>query len=150
MARLDLAQFATKQNADSGVWFPVTDVYDGMTLPIDLKIIGDDSDILQQHQREQRKKYQEALISSAGGKKQIEQDDSDPDEDVYLRIVDIRGWAGEGKDRKPVDELVLNDRAIKNDKESIKYLIEQMPVLKSFVRNKSMERANFLTKPPKN
>ena len=153
---MNLDQFVTQDNADAGVWTPVT-LY-GKPADFDLLILGDDSDAVQQFSRKALKKLKRAV----GKGNQIELDDetidelaSDTgDEAVLVRIAGIRGWSVERNGsketaRKP-EPVMLGNVELKNDTASYKLLIAKIPAVKNFVLEVSRDRTNFLSKPSGN
>jgi hypothetical protein len=155
---MDISQFNTKDNADTGLWFPV-ELY-GKPADFDLLILGDDSDIIQQHSRARMKKLKN-LATREKKSKDNEFDDEtidemleSSDEDVIVRIAGIRGWKVERKGSRvisQVPELVtFNGKELGNDKESYKLLISKIPAIKEFVLSKARDRTNFLSEQSKN
>lgn len=162
---MNLDNFVTQDKADSGEWFPV-ELY-GKPADFDLLILGDDSDVVQQHLRKALKKLK-GVIGKLDESKIAELDDDVVDdltdsnlEAVLVRIVGIRGWKVERKgskilSRESVQEIVLydkalgKDRVLTNDKESFRFLITKIPALKEFVLSKARDRTNFLAQPSGN
>ena len=143
----DLSAFATKDNADDGVVFPVK--IDGMKLPIALKIYGDDSDIVKQYDRARLRK----MDFDKDGKlnKEVMEDLLDSaDDSIIVRIGGL--WSYDWK-KEAVDEsdpVILNGQTLGCDKKSYRLLIENLPAIKEFVTEKSKDRTNFLSAGKKN
>ena len=138
----DLSAFATKDNADEGVVFPVK--INGMKLPIALKIYGDDSDIVKQYDRQKLRK----MDFDKNGKldKEVMEDLLDSaDEAIVIRIGGL--WSYDWKKEKidESDPVILNGQTLGCDKKSYKLLIENLPAIKEFVTEKAKDRTNFLS-----
>lgn len=144
---MNIANLATKDNSDNGVWFQA--VLYGRKQNFDVKIIGSDSDVVQQYQREQVRKMKSTL---KGGKQSIEDIDDDifeelldsSDENVLIRINGLRTH------NKHDEPLTIDDVTLTNDRDSYALAIEKIPELKQFVLKKSNERVNFLSAGKKN
>lgn len=143
---MNIGNLVTQDNANEGVWFQA--VLYGKKQPFDIKIIGADSDTVQQYQREQLRKVKSTM---KGGK-----DINDIDDDTFEELMDssddniinrINGLRTHGKVDEP---LTLDDVTLRNDKESYALLIEKIPAIKEFVLKKSNERLNFLSVGKKN
>ena len=153
---MELNQLVTQENSDNGVWTPV--VLYGKQQDFDLKILGDDSDIVQKYGRESLKKMK---LTSKTLKSNGELDDDTIDgllvatnEAVVVRIAGIRGWNIKRENGKEVDRetepVTLNGIEITNDAKSYKLLIEKIPDIKDFVLKTARDRTNFLSKPSVN
>lgn len=151
---MDISNFSSKKTADLGKWFKVV-LYDDVDCGFWLNILGDDSDTVQAHGKEQFKK----LSAKANGAKKVDDDTIDEilNSDIENVIVRLNGIAGnktteikEGRKVKIIDEpdvndkVILFDRELNNDVASYSYLIEQIPAIKKFVLDKAKERTNFL------
>lgn len=144
---MNIANLATKDNADDGVWFQA--VLYGRKQNFDVKIIGSDSDIVQQHQREQVRKMKSTFKN---GQQNIEDIDDDTfeelldssDENVIIRINGLRTH------NKHDEPLTMGEITLSNDRNSYALAIEKIPELKQFVLKKSNERINFLSEGKKN
>lgn len=143
---MNIGNLVTQDNANEGVWFQA--VLYGRKQPFDIKIIGADSDTVQQYQREQIRKVKTTM---KGGK-----DINDIDDDTFEELLDssdenvvnrINGLRTHGKVDEP---LTLGEVTLGNDKESYTLLIEKIPAIKEFVLKKSNERLNFLSVGKKN
>jgi len=160
---MDISQFVTQENADEGVWTPI--IINGTPMDIDLKILGDDSDVVQKYQRKQIKKMKGLVSNLKDNKTEIDDDTIDEifesnNEAVIIRIAGIRGWKVERKgtkeiSREPVNAITIKDRAgvekeIKNDHESYEYLVTKIPAIKEIVLKVAGDRNNFLLKPSGN
>lgn len=138
----DLSSFATKDKSEEGKWFPVK--IDGTKYPIALLIYGDDSDIVQDFDRERVRKLGKSGI---GNGKEIDDEVIDElyeskDEGVLIRIGGISSY--DWKKKTNIDEqITIGEVVIGNDKKSFAYLIDKIPAIKDFVTEKS-KRSNFL------
>lgn len=143
----DLSAFATKDNADEGVIFPVK--IDGMKLPIALKIYGDDSDVVKQYDRNRLRKMEFGKDGKLDKEVMEELLDS-ADESILIRIGGLWSydWKKEQVDEK--DPVILNGQTLGCDKKSYKLLIENLPAIKDFVTEKAKDRVNFLSEGKKN
>lgn len=136
----DISMFATKDNADNGVLFPV--VIDGTKMPIAIKIYGDDSDVVHNYNTKRLKKLK---IGSTG----INVDEDtleeflDSNENVIIRIAGVYSYDWE-KGETTDEPIVLNGKTIECNKKSYEYLLEKIPSIKDFVLKKSGTRSNFL------
>jgi len=139
--------FATKENADSGVWFPVK--LDGVKLPMALLIYGDDSDVVNEYNRDRLRKIKIGKNGTDIDEDTLEELLDNQDEGILVRIggVSCYDWK---KDERTEEPLELFDKQIKCDKKSYRFLIEQIPALKNFIMEKSNERSNFLSEGKKN
>lgn len=144
---MDIENLITQDNANEGIWFQA--VLYGKKQNFDIKIIGADSDIVQQHQREQLRKVKSSMKN---GKQNIEDIDDDTfeelldssDDNVVIRINGLRT-------HNKVDEpLTLGSTILENNSKSYSLLIEKIPALKEFILKKSNERLNFLSNGKKN
>lgn len=150
---MDISNFSSKKTADTGKWFKVV-LYDNVDCGFWLNILGDDSDTVQAHGKEQFKK-----LSSKAGNKKVDDETINEifNSDIENVIVRLNGIAGnkkteikEGKKIKYIDEpdvndkVILFDRELNDDSVSYAYLIEQIPAIKKFVLDKAKERTNFL------
>jgi len=155
---MDLNKLVTQENSDAGVWFPV--VLYGKPADFDLLILGDDSDTVQQHSRQKVKKLKNIIPKdNKGNITEIDDEAIDEllesgNEDVIIRIADIRGWKVERKGKNEIsrepEPVTLNGKELGNDKESFKLLVEKIPELKEFVLSKARDRTNFLSEPSGN
>ena len=138
----DLTSFATKDNADEGVIFPVK--IDGMKLPIALKIYGSDSDVVKNYDRKRLRKIE--YTKDGKLEKEVMEELLDTQDDaIIIRIGGL--WSYDWK-KEAVDEndpVILNGQTLGCDKKSYKLLIENLPAIKDFVTEKSNDRANFLS-----
>lgn len=143
---MNIGNLVTQDNANEGVWFQA--VLYGRKQPFDIKVIGADSDTVQQYQKEQLRRVK---ASMKGGKAIDDIDDDEfeelldsSDENIINRINGLRTHG------KPEEPLTLGDVTLGNDRESYALLIEKIPALKEFVLKKSNERLNFLSVGKKN
>jgi hypothetical protein len=155
---MELKQFVTQENADSGAWTPV--ILYGKPCDFDLLILGDDADVVRQHERKSLKKLKSVMSKSARGN-EVEFDDdtidelSDSnDEAVLVRIAGIRGWKVDRKGSKEIsrspEPVTLDGIELKKDPASFKLLISKIPALKEFILNVARDRTNFLSMPSGN
>ncbi len=144
---MDIGNLVTQDNANEGKWFQL--VLYGRKQPVDIKILGEDSDEVQQYLREKFRKVKSAY--KGNGK-----DFSDIDDDTLEELLDsaiddtvirISGVRTHGKEDEPV---TIDGRVIKDDDDSYRYLVEKIPNIKDFVLTKSKERTNFLADKKKN
>jgi hypothetical protein len=138
---MDISQYSTKDNADSGVWADL--ILYGKKTGIEICIRGNDSDAVQKFNREQLKK-----IRISAGKTELDDESVDSmldssDDGILVRIAGIRS-------RKPDDPIVLLGKTIGGDEASLRFLIEKIPAVKEFVLKVSNERTNFLLRPSRN
>jgi len=155
---MDLSKFATQDNSDAGVWTPV-ELY-GKPCDFDLLILGDDADAVQKHGRKSLKKLKAAMTggtknnSSELDDEAIDELTDSDNEAVLVRIAGIRGWKIERKGSKVIsreeEPVTLHCKEIKNDTESYKLLIQNIPALKDFIFKVSRDRTNFLSEPSRN
>lgn len=143
---MNIGNLVTQDNANEGVWFQA--VLYGRKQPFDIKVIGADSDTVQQYQKEQLRRVK---ASMKGGKAIDDIDDDEfeelldsSDENIINRINGLRTHG------KPEEPLTLGDVTLGNDRESYALLIEKIPAIKEFVLKKSNERLNFLSVGKKN
>lgn len=138
----DLSEFATKDNADEGKWFPVKVC--GKKLPVALLIYGDDSDKV----REYTKKKLRKLKIGKNGNADIDEDTleelMDSNENITCRIGGIVTWDWKKDKSVPDEKVELFGRELKNDVQSFNYLVDKLPAIKEFVLEKSNDRTNFL------
>lgn len=144
---MDIGNLATKDNADEGVWFQL--VLYGKKQNLDVKIIGADSDVVQQFQREQIRKMKSTFKNGNASIEDIDDDTFDElfdtsDENVLIRMNGLRVH------NKPEEPLELNGTALGNDRKSYEIAIENIPAIKKFVLDKSNDRLNFLSAGKKN
>jgi hypothetical protein len=148
---MDIANFSTKNTADSGKWFQV-ELY-GRKCPFDLKILGSDSDAVQKYNRKRLRNELFGKIQSGKFNEisdaEYEEIDGLSDESVIVRMVDIRGYQYAPEDNKQrtrlgYEPVVLFDRELKATPKDFQYLIDQIPAVKDFVLEKSRQRENFL------
>ena len=143
----DLSAFATKDNADEGVVFPVK--IDGRKIPIALKIYGDDSDVVKTYERNRLRKMEFGKDGKLDKEVMEELLDS-ADDSIIIRIGGL--WSYDW-DKQKVDELdpvILKGQTLGCDKKSYKMLIENLPAIKEFVTEKAKDRSNFLSEGKKN
>jgi hypothetical protein len=155
---MDLSQFATKDNADAGVWTPVT-LY-GKPADFDLLILGDDSDAVQQQGRKAMKKLKNIAsrekdnLSKEYSDNAVDEMADSGDEAVLARIAGIRGWKVGRKGAKEIsresEPVTMNGTELKNNRDSYKLLISKIPAVKEFVLKVSRDRTNFLSRPSGN
>lgn len=138
----DISGFATKDRADEGVIFPV--VLNKKKLPMAIKIYGDDSDVVQEYNKEKLRK----MNFGKNGELELDADTLedllDSDESVLVRIGGM--WSYDLK-KESVDEndpLILDGKTIECNKKSYSYVLKKVPALKEFVIEKAKERSNFL------
>ncbi len=144
----DMKAFATKENADSGVWFPVR--IGGVKYPLALRLYGIDSDAVQQYERQRIRK----MRISKKGTAEIDDDTIDEILDSYndMYIVRIGGISSyDWKNERLSDEPVTwGTETLGNDRKSYSLLVENIPALRDFIREKSDERSNFLSEEKRN
>lgn len=144
----DLSAFATKEKAEEGVILPVK--IKGTKVPLAIKLYGSDADVVIEHDKEKLRK----LGLGRKGKKDLDEDDLEElfesqDEDYIVKIGGVYSY--DWKKKKVVDEpIVLFGREITNDEDSYRFLIENMPALKGWIKEQSDDRDNFLGERKKN
>ncbi len=138
----DLSEFATKDNADEGRWFPVKVC--GKKLPVALLIYGDDSDTVREYTKRKLRKLKIGKSGSTDIDEDTLEELMDSNENVTCRIGGIVSWDWK-KDREVKDDpVVLFGRELKNDMSSYNFLVDKLPAIKDFVLEKSNDRNNFL------
>ena len=150
---MELDKLVTQDLANEGEWFPV-ELY-GKPADFDLKILGDDSDAVQQHSRKAMKKLKGVMAKSYKNSEAEFDDETvedladSGDEAVLVHIAGIRGWKVERKGSKVIsresEPVTLNGKELGSDKESYKLLISKIPAIKEFVLGKARDRTNFLS-----
>lgn len=145
---MDLKSFATKENADNGIWFPVK--VEGQKLPIALKLYGSDSDVVKKFDRDRLRK----IGVTKSGETKLDDDTLDElidsqEESYLIRICGISSY--DWKKQALTDEpITWGDKTLGNDKKSYSILLENIPAIKDFITEKSNERSNFLSERKKN
>lgn len=139
----DLTCFATQDNANDGVWFPVK-LY-GLKVPLALLIYGDDSDKVAAYNREKLRK----IKIGQDGKAKLDDDELDElldsaDDNIIVRIGGISSYDWE-KGELTKEPVVLFEKTLANEPKSYRFLIEKIPAVKDFVKEKSNERTSFLS-----
>jgi hypothetical protein len=142
---MNISGLATQDKAESGEWFRVR-IYN-KDQDFELKILGSDSDAVQKYNREQIKRARKNT-----GKPEFDDEAIDAvlglsDESVLVRMAGIRGLQFDKKHKEILgyEPVILEDKELKNDKESYRFLIEKIPAVKEFVLKISGERTNFLS-----
>ena len=155
---MELDNLVTQEKANSGEWFPA--VLYGRPADFDLRILGDDSDTVQQYNRQAMKKLK-GVMSKSSKSGEVDLDDEAIDEiadsgddAVVARIAGIRGWKAERRGSKIMsrepEPVTLNGVELKNDAESYRLLIQKIPAVKDFVLKIARDRTNFLSNPSGN
>lgn len=139
---MELGNLVTKDGANEGKWFQV--ILYGQKQNFDIKILGEDSDVVQNYNRAKLRKMKNAVKKGSSNLNDIDDDTMEElldsaDENVIVRIDGLRTH---GNEEEP---LTIGKKVLKNDKESYRLLIENIPAIKDFVLNKSNERTNFLS-----
>lgn len=139
---MDIENLVTQDNANEGVWFQA--ILYGKKQNFDVKIIGADSDTVQQYQREQARKMKSTF---KGGKSSIDDIDDDTFEELLDSsddnvVIRMNGLRTHNKHEEP---LTIGNVTLGNDKKSYELILEKIPALKEFVLKKSNERLNFLS-----
>lgn len=147
---MELLNLCTQENANEGKWFQL--VLYGQKQEIDIKIYGEDSDVVQDFQRMKLRKMKSALKNGNETIASLDNDTLDEfldsaDDDVVIRIAGLRVHSKNGEKEEPI---TLNGVELKNDKKSYEILIKSIPAIKEFVLKKSKERTNFLSEKKKN
>lgn len=138
----DLSAFATKDNADEGKIFPVK--IDGMKLPIALKIFGDDSDVVKNHERSRLRKMEFEKDGSIN-KESMEDLLDTADESILVRIGGLWSYNWDEQEVDEKDPVILFGKTLGCDKKSYAFLIDKVPAIKDFVTEKAKDRNNFLS-----
>jgi hypothetical protein len=145
---MDITSLVTRENAEAGVWTRV-ELY-GRKQDFEINIRGGDSDAVQKHARAQMKK-----LRLNAGKSELDDEAIDNalelnDEGVLVRIAGIRGLQFDKKHKEILgyEPVILEDRELKNDEASYRFLIERIPAIKDFVLKISGDRTNFLSGNP--
>lgn len=139
---MNIENLVTQDNANEGVWFQA--VLYGRKQNFDVKIIGADSDTVQQYQREQARKMKTTLKSGKSSIGELDDETFDElldstDDDIVIRINGLRTH------NKHEEPLTMGDVTLGNDKKSYSFILEKIPALKEFILKKSNERLNFLS-----
>ena len=143
----DLSAFATKENSDEGVIFPVK--IDGKKIPLALKIYGDDSDIVKQYDRTRLRKLEFGKDGKVDKEVMEELLDS-ADDAILVRIGGLWSYDWKKEEVDENDPVILKGQTLGCDKKSYKLLIENLPAIKDFVTEKAKDRSNFLSEGKKN
>jgi hypothetical protein len=149
---LDISHLITQDNAEEGIWARV--VILGKKYDFELKILGDDSDVVQKFHRAQVKK-----LRTNANKTEMDDETADTilgptDEAVLVRMAGIRSLCFDEEHKEVVGygAVALKskevEKELKDDKESFLFLIKKMPAIKDFVIKISGDRANFLSGKP--
>lgn len=144
----DLSAFATKDNAEEGIIFPVK--INGIKFPIAIKIFGSDSDAVKLYERKAIKKLKIGKDNSDGVDGDELVDLLDSNEGVLVRIGGIWSYDWEEGSIVEDDPVTLGDKTIGNDKKSYEFLLEKVPALKDWIIEKSNKRENFLSERKEN
>lgn len=144
---MDIGNLVTQDNANEGVWFQA--ILYGRKQNFDVRIIGADSDTVQQYQREQARKMKSTLKGGRAGIEDIDDDTFEElldssDENIVIRMNGLRTH------NKHEEPLTIGDVTLGNDKKSYETILDKIPALKEFVLKKSNERLNFLSDGKKN
>ncbi len=147
----DLSDLFTKGNADNGVWKQV--VLHGKKWNLEVKLLGGDSDEVQNYNRNKIREMQKH-ISIAGGKN-VDLDDDAMDsmlengvEEALVRFVGIRK-VSDGSELELEGQKVPAEKT-KDCEQVYGNILVGMPALKDFIMRESSERSNFLSKGKKN
>jgi hypothetical protein len=149
----DLAEICTKEKADEGVWIQA--VLFGKKQNFEVKIFGDDSDVVHEYTKRKAKEQMKKIrISRENGGADIDLDDDnldeileDSNEPALIRFGGIRKTDGTplkfNGDDFPVE---------KTDEKKKLYdgLLCGSPALKDFIMNEAKKRANFFSVGKKN
>jgi PAS domain-containing protein len=144
---MDITNLAPLDNAEAGVWTRV-ELY-GKKQDFELNILGNDSDAIQKHIRAEMKR-----VRLNAGKEKLDDEIIDSafdsgNEGILVRIAGIRGLQFDRKHKEILgyEPVTLEDKELKDDKESYQLLIEKIPAIKDFVLRVSGDRTVFLSKP---
>ncbi len=145
----DLSCFATKVKADEGVILPVK--IGGTKIPLAIKLYGSDSDVVQEFERERLREVSVGIQ----GKNQIDEEKIDAlldkaDDAVIVRIGGVYAYDWKAKKVIEGESVELLGTVIKDDEKSYRFLIENMPAIKDWVKENSNNRDNFLSVGKKN
>ena len=143
----DLSCFATKDNAEEGVIFPVK--IKGTKFPIAIKIYGSDSDAVKFYERKLVKN-----LNLFGGKDKDNSDELEEylssDEGVVIRIGGLWSYNWDKQEIDEKDPVILFGKTLGCDKKSYEFLVDKIPAIKDFITEKSNDRSNFLSEGKKN
>lgn len=142
---MDITNLITQDTSNEGKWFQL--VLYGQKQPVDIKILGEDSDVVQGYQRRKFRKIKGAYKNGSSDIADIDNDTLDElldsvDEDVIVRMNGLRSHIEVGQKEEP---LTLDGIELKSNKDSYSLLLRKIPAIKEFILNKSKERTNFLS-----
>lgn len=147
----DLSELCSKKQQNEGMWFQMAT--NGVKWDVDVLVYGNDSDIVQEYEREKMKERVKNI--NFNNKKNIEIDDSTVDE-VFAEAVDsVLIRIGGIRKHSTQEALNFNGNVLpieKNDSSEALYraLLEGSPDISDFVLAKSKEREDFLAYRKKN
>lgn len=131
----NLDRFATRKNANEGVW--VEPVLFGEKMGVEFLVIGADSDEARVFTREQAKDI-------ASMKKDERENIDWTERSKNGTAARIKGMRAVGNIAAPV---TLGDETIENTSSGYKKLFTEIPELQDFIWSFSEARANFLSRP---
>ena len=149
---MEIGNLATQKQSNEGKWFLA--VLYGKKQPFAINILGSDSDSVKLYEREQFKKLQKERKGNDDVSDEVLDELLDSSDDAI--VVRMNGLCsakiGKGDDFELLEEepLTMNGQKLGNDEKSYRALIEAIPEVKKFVREKSNERINFLSNGKKN
>lgn len=130
---MELGKFATKQNAESGVW--VEPIIFGEESGIEIRLLGSDSDVARKHASQTLREIQamtrpqqERVDYVARGR-----------EEIVTRTAGIRVKGEEGP-------VTVNGEVIEDNPSGYRKLYEEIPELQKFAKEYTDNRSNFLSK----
>lgn len=146
----DISELFTQDNANEGVWIQPT--YLGKTYNFEVKVLGNDSDAVQEMSKRHLKEMRKHVQITQNGVGSID-DDLDFDallsqnEDALVRFGGIRKLDGSPLTFK--GEEIPTEKT-KDSEKFYKAILNGMPDLRDFIKKQSMVRDNFLSKGKKN
>lgn len=148
---MEIGNLSTKELSNEGKWFPV--VLYGKKQEFAINILGSDCDTVKMYEREQFKKLQKDRKDNSEITDELLDEVLDGSDDaVVIRMNGLSSIKlGKGENFELIDEpLTMNGVTLGSDEKSYRLLIDSIPELKKFIREKSNARINFLSEGKKN
>lgn len=147
----DLAELCTKDNADTGIWKQF--VAYGKKYNLEIKIFGNDADVVQKYTRQKAKEQMKNIRISA--KQDVELDDDTIDNVLETNIDGALVRFGGIRKMSDKSPLIFNGKDVaveKNEKNTEIYagILRGMPEMCDFIMKEAAVRADFLADGKKN